>query len=332
MKLFLSITVTVFLMACNGNTDKPYDDEIVPKPTPLINYTILAQYPHDTSAYTQGLQIYNGKFYEGTGDFESSSIRITDIKSGKVEKKHMMGTSSIFGEGINVFKGKIYQLTWRSHLVYVYNIDNIENPISTFNWPYEGWGITNNGSDLIISDGTANLYFVNPDNFKVKTIVGVKENGSPVHELNELEYIDGYIFANIYHKEFIVKIRWSPRPSPRWRGWPVARGRGPGWRGCAKFRAWLRWFAQKCFSSPRRAKAGRGRRCARHGGRPARAARWRRSRGAGRGPGPARGASRRGRIRRVRSGRCLLSPGPARRSRRHRGKSSRRRPRAVSSR
>jgi glutaminyl-peptide cyclotransferase len=166
----------------------------------------VANYPHDTGAYTQGLQFYKGKLYEGTGDYENSSIRITDIKTGRVEKKHIMGSDKIFGEGINIFKDKIYQLTWQSHVVYVYDLGNIDKPINTFNWPYEGWGITNNGTDLIISDGSANLYFVNPDDFKVKSTIAVTDNGGPVLELNELEYIDGYVFANVYQTEKIVKI------------------------------------------------------------------------------------------------------------------------------
>lgn len=209
MKKYLPIAVLIALTACNGNgtgEENIVDSSAIPKPTPLITYNILAQYPHDTSAYTQGLQIYNGKLYEGTGDFENSSLRITDLKTGKVEKKHMMGTTEIFGEGINVFKGKIYQLTWRSHIVYVYDINNIDNPVKTLNWAYEGWGMTNNGTDLIISDGSANLYFVNPEDFKVKSIISVKEDRGPMDSLNELEYIDGYIYANVYQSEFIVKI------------------------------------------------------------------------------------------------------------------------------
>ena len=172
MKKYSAILALVILAACNNNdkTDGPQDPTIVPPKTPDISYTIVAEYPHDTVAYTQGLEFYNGKLYEGTGDFKTSSLRITDYKSGKVEKKHMMGTDSIFGEGITIFKGKIYQLTWKSHVVYVYDVNNIDKPVKTFNWPYEeGWGLTNNGKDLIASDGSANLYFINADDFKVKS-------------------------------------------------------------------------------------------------------------------------------------------------------------------
>lgn len=206
MRKYSVIIVLLVLLACNNNSEKTYDPDVVPPKTPNIAYTIVAQYPHDTSAYTQGLEFHNGKLYEGTGDFETSSLRITDYKTGKVEKKHMMGSDSIFGEGITIFNNKIYQLTWKSNIVYVYDITNIDKPIKTFKWPYEGWGLTNNGTDLIISDGSANLYFVNADDFKLKTTIRVTDNGDAVDQLNELEYVDGFVYANIYYKDVIIKI------------------------------------------------------------------------------------------------------------------------------
>lgn len=214
MRYIIAIVFFSSLVSCNNNTDadpKAIDTSLLPKyaglPAPAnINYTILAQHPHDTSAYTQGLQVFNGKLYEGTGDFETSSLRITDWKTGNVEKKHMMGTDKIFGEGINIFHDKLYQLTWQSNIVYVYDVKNIDKPITTFKWPNEGWGITNNGKDLIISDGTANLYFVNPVDFKINNTIAVVTNEGPVDNLNELEYIDGFVYANVYQTNYIVKI------------------------------------------------------------------------------------------------------------------------------
>ena len=214
MKYILVIALLGSLTACNNTKDSDHngiDSSLIPAyvgiaPPANITYTILAQHPHDTSAYTQGLQIFNGKLYEGTGDYETSSLRITDWKTGTVEKKHMMGTDKIFGEGINIFKNKIYQLTWQSNIVYVYDVNNIDKPINTFNWPYQGWGITNNGKELIISDGSANLYFVNPSDFKVQNTVAVVTNEGPVDSLNELEYIDGFVYANVYQTNYIVKI------------------------------------------------------------------------------------------------------------------------------
>lgn len=205
MNKYFALAALVILAACNDDK-KTEDPDVIPVKTPVIAYNVVAEYPHDTSAYTQGLEFYNGKLYESTGDYNNSSLRITDYKTGKVIDNHPIGKDSIFGEGITIFKNKIYQLTWEDHIVYVYDVNNIKTPVKTFNWPYEGWGITNNGTDLIISDGTAKLYFVNPDDFRLKSTIGVTENDSPVAYLNELEYVDGFVFANIYTKEIIVKI------------------------------------------------------------------------------------------------------------------------------
>ena len=120
-----------------------------------------------------------------------------------------MGSDKIFGEGLTVFRDKIYQLTWQNNLVYVYNVNDITKPIQTLNWPKHGWGITNNGSDLIITDGTNNLYFVDPTNLSIKKTLPVLSNKGPITQLNELEYIDGFIYANVYEQDYIVKIDLS---------------------------------------------------------------------------------------------------------------------------
>ena len=117
-----------------------------------------------------------------------------------------MGTDKIFGEGITIFNNKIYQLTWESHKAYQYDINKIETPEKTFDWPYEGWGLTHDTSSLIISDGTANIYFVDPTTFKVKSTVAIKDDQGPVNYLNELEYVNGFIYANVYQTNIIVKI------------------------------------------------------------------------------------------------------------------------------
>ena len=208
---YLLIATVILFGACNGHgadteattTDSPSTGIAPPQ---NITLNIIGIYPHDTSAYTQGLEIHDGKLYEGTGDFETSSLRITDIKTGKVEHKHIMGTKEIFGEGITIFNNKIYQLTWQSHLVNVYDLDNIDKPVKTFTWPYEGWGITHTATDLIISDGSANLYFVSPDDFKIKSTMEVTNNEGPVEAINELEMINGFIYANVYQSDFIIKI------------------------------------------------------------------------------------------------------------------------------
>ena len=212
MKKIALSSLLFILFACNGN--QPDHDASLPEhvasegiPAPVnLTHTILAEHPHDTGAYTQGLELYNGKMYEGTGDFEQSTIRITDWKTGKVEQSHNMGTDKIFGEGITIFNGKIYQLTWQSHVVYVYDLKDISKPIKTYNWPYEGWGITHYATDLIISAGSANIYFVDPETFKVKNTIGVESDRGPVEDLNELEWVNGFIYANVYQTDYIVKI------------------------------------------------------------------------------------------------------------------------------
>jgi glutamine cyclotransferase len=210
--LIISVLFGITLLpSCNTNESGDHDPDIETphvgiNPAVTLQYAIISQYPHDTSAYTQGLELYKGKMYEGTGDFENSSIRITDYKTGAVQKKHVMGTPEIFGEGITIFKDKIYQLTWQSHKVYKYDIGNIEKPVNTFDWPYEGWGLTHDTASLIISDGSSNIYFVDPETFKIKSTISVRDEGGPVNMLNELEYVNGFIFANVYQTQMIVKI------------------------------------------------------------------------------------------------------------------------------
>jgi glutamine cyclotransferase len=207
MKYYLPLVLVIILAACNGADNIPdVDKDLVPKQTPNLPYNIVNIYPHDTSSFTQGLQLYNGTLYEGTGDYTNSALQIVDVKTGKIVKKHMMGTNKIFGEGITIFKGKIYQLTWKSNIVYVYALNNMDKPIKTFTWPYEGWGLTNNGSELIVSDGSANLYFIDAETFKIKSTIAVTEDAKSINSLNELEYVDGFVYANVWGAEFIVKI------------------------------------------------------------------------------------------------------------------------------
>ena len=213
MKLYLPLALIISLSACNGDDPKvdPQSEGLVePAKTapPVSMVQVIKALPHDTASFTEGLQIHNGKLYEGAGDFENSALQISDLQTGKVLQQHKMGTKEIFGEGINVFKGKIYQLTWQNHLVYVYDEKNINAPIKTFNWPYEGWGMTNDGTNLIISDGKASghLYFVSPDSFKIVKTLNVTDNNGPKDQINELEYINGFIYANIWNTDTIIKI------------------------------------------------------------------------------------------------------------------------------
>ena len=215
MKKYIAVAYLIILFSCTNNNDGHNTDT----ETPVVNNSgiaapailqanVMAEYPHDISSFTEGLQFYNGKMYEGTGLVKESFIKVIDIKSGNIEKKYLITDPAIFGEGINIFKDKLYQLTYQNHLVYVYNLSDLSKPIKTFPWASEGWGITNNGTDLIISDGQAqgNLYFVNPDDFRIKRIIQVVDNTGVVDSVNELEYIDGYVYANVYGSTYIIKI------------------------------------------------------------------------------------------------------------------------------
>jgi glutamine cyclotransferase len=213
-KIFTLGMLSVFA-ACNTG-DKPSSDipvNTIPAPLP-ITFSIDAVYPHDSGAFTQGLQFYNGKLYEGTGQFEESTLRIVDLKTGNVEKKYLIPDTSIFGEGITIFKNKIYQLTWQSHKIFVYNVNDITHPIKTLSWFSEGWGITNDGKNLIISDGiTDKIYYALPDEEKnemriTKTLT-IADNTGALDNLNELEFIDGYIYANRWQTNDILKIDTS---------------------------------------------------------------------------------------------------------------------------
>ena len=208
------------LFSCRSNTSTPNEDTSlpiaqpnnIPAPQP-ITFTIDAVYPHDTKAFTQGLQFYDGKLYEGTGEFNQSTLRIVDIKTGKPEKEYLIKDPSIFGEGITIFKNKIYQLTWQNHKIFVYNKNDITHPIDTLNWSLEGWGITNDGNDLIISDGSSKLYYVLPDEktkeMKTVKIITAADDMGELDSLNELEYINGYVFANRWYNDHIYKIDTS---------------------------------------------------------------------------------------------------------------------------
>jgi glutamine cyclotransferase len=215
----LTCAVFLALFSCHNNSTPDTDPSLpvpqtnnLPAPQP-ITFTVEAVYPHDSQAFTQGLQFYNGKLYEGTGEPRQSTLRIVDIKTGKPEKEYLIPDTNIFGEGITIFKNKIYQLTWQNHKIFVYNLDDIMHPIATFNWSVEGWGITNDGNNLIISDGSSKLYYVQPDEamkeMKPVKILTVADNLGELDSLNELEYINGYIFANRWYNNHIIKIDTS---------------------------------------------------------------------------------------------------------------------------
>jgi glutaminyl-peptide cyclotransferase len=196
----------VFFVSCKNtnDTNTTENSSTVIAPPANINYNIVASYPHDTSSYTQGLIWQNNTLYEGTGLEGQSRLMKVDIKNGKAEQSVALDPS-VFGEGITILNGKIYELTWQTHVVYVYDEKTFKK-LKEFPWEHEGWGITHNGKELIISTGDSNLYFVDPETFKLLRIVGVTDNNGPIGNLNELEYINGSVYANIYLTDYIIKI------------------------------------------------------------------------------------------------------------------------------
>lgn len=199
------ISFTLILTSCNEST--PVNENIQSNAVAApanINYAILKIYPHDTSSYTQGLFWHNNALYEGTGMRGQSKLLVDDLLSGKRSIKVTLPPTD-FGEGIALLNNKIYQLTWQEHKVYVYNSTNFKKE-KEFEWPYEGWGITTNGKQLLISTGGSNIYFVNPETFKIERTLGVSDNNGYVGNLNELEFVDSVIYANVWMKDIIIKI------------------------------------------------------------------------------------------------------------------------------
>lgn len=170
----------------------------------ILNYKIVNTYPHDINAYTQGFEFYNEVLLEGTGQYKESTLRKTDYKTGKVTEQIKLD-DKYFGEGITVLKDKIYQLTWKEKTGFVYDAKTFKLE-KTFSFETEGWGITNDGEKLYMSDGTEKIYIINPETFKVEDFINVYTNGAKIEAVNEMEWINGRIWTNIYQKDAIAVI------------------------------------------------------------------------------------------------------------------------------
>jgi glutamine cyclotransferase len=180
-----------------------------PKSTPsplngpiIYTYEIISVYPHDTNAFTEGLAFDKGILYESTG--ESSSLRRVDLESGVVQQKVSLPVE-FFGEGLTVVNDSLIQLTWQNHVGFVY--DKVTFDLrGNFTYSTEGWGLTYNGSELIVSDGTSNLYFLDPTSFQKTGQVSVHDGNNSVTNINELEYVNGDVYANIWLQQKIAII------------------------------------------------------------------------------------------------------------------------------
>lgn len=169
-------------------------------------YRVVKVLPHDPQAFTQGLIYDEGFLYEGTGQYGQSTLRQVQPQTGKVVRSYKL-PPHLFGEGIGIVNGRIYQLTWEAGLCLVFDKKNFEL-LKTIHYllPKEGWGMAYNGRDLIVSDGSATLYFLDPKTLKLRRKLPVHYHGRPVRMLNELEYVEGEIYANIWQQSHIVVV------------------------------------------------------------------------------------------------------------------------------
>jgi glutamine cyclotransferase len=165
---------------------------------------VVNRYPHDRGAYTQGLSIHDGVLYEGTGLVGESSLRRVELETGKVlARVDLKGDH--FGEGVAIVGERIYQLTWKAGIAFVYDLASL-SVVDSLRYQGEGWGLTYDGSSLIMSDGSDRLRFVDPASFQEQRVLQVRDRGAPLTSLNELEFIEGEIWANVYQSDYIVRI------------------------------------------------------------------------------------------------------------------------------
>lgn len=171
---------------------------------PMQGYRLVETYPHSPDAYCQGLVYHNGFLYEGTGNYGKSVLRKVELKTGKVLQERKL-PRHLFGEGITIWQDKIIQLTWKSQQALVYDLKTFQQ-IGRFTYRGEGWGLTHDDRQLIMSDGTSSLRFLDPNTFRVQRQLTVRDGRRRITNLNELEYVNGEIYANIWYDDRIARI------------------------------------------------------------------------------------------------------------------------------
>jgi glutamine cyclotransferase len=200
--------------ACNNTpkNDNTTPDNAADNTPPTVNYTVIKALPHDTSAYTEGLLFHDGQLYESTGtepDMPAdrrSLFGTVDTNTGKITPKVELDRNKYFGEGIVFLDGKVYQLTYTTKVGFIYDAKTFKK-LGEFTFPSnEGWGMTTDGTHLIMSDGTSNINYLDPNTLKLVRVLGVTDNNGPVSNINELEWIKGYLYANQWQTNYILKI------------------------------------------------------------------------------------------------------------------------------
>ena len=196
-----ALLISLFIFLFFGLAGCSTEPLIEPK---KFSYRVVGSYPHDPTAFTQGLAWDKGIVYEGTGKRGNSSLRRVDLQTGNIEQQ-IDYKKTIFAEGITVFQDRIYQLTWKNKSVFMYDKHTF-SLLKSWKFPGEGWGITHDNQNLIVSDGTATLYFLDPETLNEKRRISVRDNTGPIESLNELEYIKGTVYANIWKLNRIAII------------------------------------------------------------------------------------------------------------------------------
>jgi glutamine cyclotransferase len=206
LAVVLGLALSSFQCQSGANGDLPPKKPETPATTvpAKYGYQIVNIYPHDSNAFTQGLIVSDGKFLESTGQEGFSSLRRVELETGKVLKKVDVPVP-YFAEGIALLNGKIYQLTWQQHVGFIYDAQSFER-VGQFNYSEEGWGLTTDGKSLILSDGTNQIRFIDPSDFHVSRTINVLDGQTPIRELNELEFVQGEIYANVWHDNRIATI------------------------------------------------------------------------------------------------------------------------------
>lgn len=209
--VILALVVTI-LYSCSCNS-RPSDTDTIAtvSSTPIINYSVVNYFPHDTTLFTEGFLVHEGQLFESSGAPDNlpqtrSVIGIIDLKTGKLQKKAELDRTKYFGEGIAILKNKLYQLTYKNQLGFIYDARSFKQIGQFIYTNKEGWSLTTDGTYLIMSDGTDTLTYLDPLNLKPAKILKVTENGLRRDSLNELEFIRGFIYANIWANNCIVKI------------------------------------------------------------------------------------------------------------------------------
>jgi glutamine cyclotransferase len=211
--VFFLCATSLFLLQHCKNHDKPGNHSgngatppVNPDP-PVLSHSIINVFPHDTGSFTQGLTFYKGELYESTGDPENSGksrLMKIDLKTGNPLQQVYLD-KKYFGEGIAILRDTLYQLTWQNHVVFVYTLKDFKK-IKEYNLPTEGWGITTDGKNLVVSTGGGELFFYEPSTFRLVSKTSIMEGNSQTFNLNELEFIDGFVYANQWQYPYLLKI------------------------------------------------------------------------------------------------------------------------------